>query len=197
MANTFHNLQHQVLKFVCLKTGCWHCKFEYLCSTGTFPLGIPSNHPDFPACQTNCPHCDGTYDKQFKPVDYSVLMLWLSGPVRDEFPIRGTVDKLDEFCNNLVDLVWKSKKTVLALFDRARNSTIAKHHVHCLFLQLIAADIISLKVTSAETVMWKISREQLPGRPTSTEKYNNLANWYGVHVFPNTYKRSNKNISFE
>eukprot|EP00956_Cyclotella_meneghiniana_P016918 scaffold27165_cov35-Cyclotella_meneghiniana.AAC.2 len=72
---------HQVLKFVCLKTGYWHCKFEYLCSTGTFPLGIPSNHPDFPACQTNCPYCDGTYDKQFKPVDYSVLMLWLSGPV--------------------------------------------------------------------------------------------------------------------
>ena len=57
LAVTFHNLQHQVLRFVCLKTGCWHCKFEYLCSTGSFPLGIPSNHPEFPACQTNCPHC--------------------------------------------------------------------------------------------------------------------------------------------
>ena len=124
-------------------------------------------------------------------------MMWLSGPVRDEFPIRGTVDKLDEFCNNLVDLVWQKKKTVLALFDRARNSTIAKHHVHCFFLQLIAADIISLKVISAETVLWTISRETLPGRPIATEKYNNLVNWYGVHIFPTTYKRSNKNISFD
>ena len=88
--------------------------------------------------------------------------MWLTGPVRDESPIRGTLDKLEEFCNCLVDLVWKSKNTVLALFDRARNSTIAKHHVHCFFLQLIVVDIVSLKVTSAEYVQWNIMGETLP-----------------------------------
>ena len=89
---------------------------------------------------TQCPYCDGdgSYDKQIKRVDYFVLRTWLSGPAREKFPIHGSLDKLDEFCDSLVNLVWKSKKTVVALFDRARNSTIAKHHVHCFFLQLLA-----------------------------------------------------------
>ena len=107
------------------------------------------------------------------------------------------MNKLDDFCNSLVDLVWQSKKTVLALFDRARNSTIAKHHVYCFFLQLIATDIISLKVISSECVQWNITRETLPGRPITTEKYLNVNNWYGMNFFPPNYKRSNKTISFE
>lgn len=197
LADTFYNLQHQVLKFVCLKTGCWHCKFEYLCATGRFAIGIPSNLDEFPACMTQCPYCDGSYDKQFKPVDYFVLRTWLSGPVREKFPFHGSLDKLDEFCDSLVNLVWKSKKTVLALFDRARNSTIAKHHVHCFFLQLLATDIISLKVTSSESVQWNITWESLPGRITSTEKYNNVSNWFGMNFFPPTYKRKHKTIAFE
>ena len=93
LAMTLHNLQHQVLKFVCLKTGCRHWKFKYLCSTGsfTFPLAIPSKHPEFLPCESNCPQSDSTYDKKIKPLDYLTLMMWLSGPVRDEFPIHGTL----------------------------------------------------------------------------------------------------------
>lgn len=105
LADTFHDLQHQVLKFVCLKTGFWHCKFEYLCSTGQFPRGIPSNLTEFPPCMTQCPYCDGSYDKQFKPVDYSVLRTWLSGPVTVNFPIRGSLDNP----NALIELFLLTK----------------------------------------------------------------------------------------
>ena len=43
--------------------------------------------------------------------DYSLLMMWLSSPVGDEFHINGELDKkLDEFCNNLRQLGVQGKE---------------------------------------------------------------------------------------
>ena len=108
--------------------------------------------------------------------------------------------------------------SILCIVD-IKKSSITKAQVGCFFLQLIAADIISIDVTSKDTVKWRLTRvekwyDRVTGEPTNPPLQNSLATpqrsrqrnddtkvkkfiyrytldeaWYEVHLLPESHNK--------
>ena len=220
IANIFHKQQHNMLKLVCLNRGCVHCHLEHLSGTGTLhDEYFDFDDSNFEPCEDSCFICTGEWKKLFRPIHLESLQLWLESPtVADVFPLEGKTADVYSFCDKLTSLVWNSDKTIQAIFD-IKKSSITKAQVGCFFLQLIAADIISIHVTSKDTVKWRLTRvekwyDRVTNQPTNPPHQNSLATpqrsrqqndytkvkkliyrytleeaWSGVHLLPESHNK--------
>ena len=162
-----------MLRLIVFDLSCVNCRLEHLSGTGTMHDGpFDVDNAEFDACGDTCFVCTGDWKKLFCAVHKVTAVRWLdSGPIRDTFPIVGKTDDIGDFCNQLIRLVWDHPKTIEALFD-LKKSSITKGVVCCFFLELIAANILSIDVTSRDVVKWCISRQlrwfdSSSGEPTS------------------------------
>ena len=154
---------------------------------------------NFEPCEDSCFVCTGEWKKIFRPIHQESLVAWLQSPtICDVFPIMGTPNDIAGFCNKLTTLLWNSERNIQAIFD-IKKSSITKAQIGCFFLQLIAADIISIDVTSVDTVRWRLSRvekwfDRTTGEATTAPTQQNnvtpVRNSRQLHSRDNVVKRS-------
>jgi len=103
-----------------------------------------------------------------------------SEELRDAFPMKATLD-------NIFDLLWKKEFWILAIFDKA---SVAKYNVEAFRLQLLAADIIGVRMRGG-VVKWVIVQVRVNDNITNA-KYRDESIWCGVHLKRDSNPRKNK-----
>ena len=86
----------------------------------------------------------------------------------------------DATVDNLLDLVKNSEHWKKAIFDIAPGS-VYKYHVEAMFLQLIAAQLISAEIESGKLV-WKVSRDKEKRNAFPPYRWKDTKNWDGIYL---------------
>ena len=103
-----------------------------------------------------------------------------SEELQDAFPMKATLD-------NIFNLLWKKEFWILAIFNKA---SVAKYNVEAFLLQLLAADIIGVRM-KGEVLKWVIVRVRVNDYITKA-KYRDELIWRGVHLKRDSNPRKNK-----
>ena len=107
---------------------------------------------DMEPCKTQCSVCTGEQAaKYFIPVFHSMVTNFLqSALVSDAFP-------LPLLSETIVNLVWSRPDWKAAIFDKKGKTHARRYNVQCLFLSLIATQIIIWEQHD-DNVYWVLNR---------------------------------------
>ena len=146
-----------VLKFCCLNGSCKQKQAAAFLSTGILQTHLDSSGSD--TCKTMCPACRKNKGKQypFRTIYVDNLIKWFeSEKVQSAMPLEVTYDNNGD---SLTNLLWSDPTSIEEIFN-AKKGSLGKYNVEALFLQLIAAEIISIKVRSNGSMQWVFNREK-------------------------------------
>lgn len=118
-----------LLDLFCLNRGCINRRVQRYQATGKL------DKVDIQSRCGKCMVCSGEWKHTFLSLRKDGLISFFQRC--EGIPCDATLD-------NLMKLVWKEEHWIHSIFDRAM-STVNKYNVEAMFLQLIAAELISLQ----------------------------------------------------
>lgn len=202
-----------VLKYCCLGSDCKHIQAAVYLSTGVLHSTI-SDLEECTKCGSRCPTCRSKGKDWFKlfrkGYRKSIINWFESSKVQDVMPLPATFDNNGD---NLTALLWKDDDAIMNIFDLKKSGTIKKYHVEALLLQLIAAEIITLKVANnSKSMNWAFNRVKVAvnndgdivddsvGLDNATAEtkevpcYKIDKYWNGVSKYPEDRKRRSRKV---